>query len=103
MVARTRGGAPVKRLAAVRGGGGRHGNERHVHHFQIALLELEKARRASERQVALDRIRSIEDRLLEIDTLIRTHQDAATDPAAAGTAATERKTAATPKRRTLRY
>lgn len=100
MPARSRGGAHLKRLAAVRGGAV-HGGERHVHQFQLALLELEKTRRMHERQAAAARLRELDDRIAEIDALIGRHLEAA-GAAPVSAASGERRTGAT-KRRTLRY
>lgn len=101
MPARTRGGAPLKGLSAVRGSGV-HANDPHVHQFQLALLELERTRRTHERQAAQRRVRELDERLAEIDALVRTHRDAAS--ARADSAVTdERTTAVTHKRRTLKY
>ena len=44
--------------------------------FQLASLELERTRRAREKQAAARRIGDIDARLVEIDGLIRKHQDA---------------------------
>ncbi|MBI4577989.1 MAG: hypothetical protein HY722_17135 [Planctomycetes bacterium] len=75
MTIRARGVSQIKTLAAVRGTGV-HSNERHVQQFQIASLELEKTRRTRERQAGLNRIASIDARLIEIDASIQTHQEA---------------------------
>lgn len=101
-----RGVAQIKTLSAVRGSG-IHSNERHVHQFQIASLELEHSRRIRERQAAVNRVNLLDTRLLEIDALIRKHQEAL------GVASTgdmhcdkpmpEKQPGAIEKRRTIRY
>lgn len=100
MPARSRGVAHLKTLAAVRGSGV-HSGERHVHQFQLALLELEKTRRLHERQAALGRLRELDDRLAEIDALIRRDLEAA--GAAPVSAPSGERGTATTQRRTLRY
>ncbi|HYU32475.1 MAG TPA: hypothetical protein VEW48_09950 [Thermoanaerobaculia bacterium] len=55
---------------------GTHSNERHVHQFQLASLELERTRRGREKQAALRRVATIDARLAEIEELIRKHQEA---------------------------
>ena len=65
MVVRARGVQGIKTLASILGTGA-HSNERHVHQFQLASLELERTRRARERQSALRRIKDIDERLVEI-------------------------------------
>ena len=105
MGVRARGASALKTLAAVRGSGV-HSNERHVHHFQIASLELERSRRARERQAAVSRIATLDARLLEIDALIRRHQEAlggAGGGGGAGQPRRETRPAANHKRRTLHY
>lgn len=98
-----RGVSQIKTLAAVRGSGV-HSNERHVHQFQIASLELEKSRRARERQAAMNRINNIDARLVEIDALIQKHQQAlGVTNGASGKPMLEPKAAANEKRRMLRY
>lgn len=101
MPARTRGFAHLKGLSAVRGSGV-HANDPHVHQFQLALLELERTRRTHERQAALARVRELDERLAEIEALVRTHRDAASAAADSASPA-ERTTAAPHKRRTLKY
>lgn len=106
MTARARGVSQIKTLAAIRGSGV-HANERHVHQFQIASMELEKSRRLRERQAAMNRVSNIDARLIEIEALIQKHQ------AALGVAGVtngphdppmpETKAGANEKRRTLRY
>ena len=93
----------IKTLASVRGSG-IHSNERHVHQFQIASLELEKSRRTREREAALKRIGNLDGRLAEIEASIRKHQEALGIPdARCVDPAPETKTAAGEKRRALRY
>ena len=107
MGVRARGVSQIKTLSAVRGGGV-HSNERHMHQFKIASLELEKSRRGRERQAVMNRIKNVEARLLEIDALIRQNQQALNvtngandDPLPATKAGAN--AAANGKRRTLRY
>lgn len=103
MGVRARGVSQIKTLAAVRGSGV-HSNERHVHQFQIASLELEKSRRARERQAAMNRITTIDARLIEIDALIQKHQEAlGVTNGASDKPMPETKAAANEQRRTLRY
>jgi len=106
MGARGKSASQIKTLSSVRGCGV-HSNERHVHQFQIAVLELEHSRRARERQAAANRIKMLDSRLLEIDVLIRLHQEAlgvtsSGDPSGP-TPMLETKPAGEEKRRTLRY
>ncbi len=103
MPVHARGVSQIKTLAAVRGSGV-HSNERHVRQFQIASLELERSRRARERQAAMARIHNIDARVLEIDTLIQRHQESLGVSGGAGDKVPcETKAAATEKRRMLRY
>lgn len=107
MPVRARGAAQIKTIAQIRGSGA-HSNERHARQFQIASLELERSRRAHEREAAQNRIRIIEARLVEIDAAIRKHQEAlASSDAGAGSPAlapvTEPRPAPSDKRRALRY
>ena len=53
---------------------GTHSDERHVHQFQLASLELERTRRSREKQAALRRLLEIEVRLDKIKGLIQQHQ-----------------------------
>jgi hypothetical protein len=94
---RGRGRSQQKTLGAIRGSGVRS-NERHVHQFQIALLELERTRRTRERQVALDRVQRLDTRLEEIEATIRKHQEALGIPGAS-----REEPAAGEPRPTLRY
>lgn len=75
MSARARGMQAIKTLSAVRGTGA-HSNERHVHQFQLASLELEHTRLGREKEAAFQRIGDIDARLAEIDHLIDSHQEA---------------------------
>lgn len=101
MGVRARGVSNIKTYSAIRGCGV-HSNERHVHQFQIGTLELERSRRDRERQAAMERIKNIDARIIEIDLLIQKHQ-----VALSGTShdrpivETEPKVRA--KQRTLRY
>jgi uncharacterized membrane protein YccC len=106
MPIRAPGVSQIKTLAAVRGSGV-HSNERHAHQFQLASLELEKTRRAHERQAAVNRIKVIDARLVEIDTSIQKHQVALATPDTGGARPRPEPVAASAatgeKRRTLRY
>lgn len=89
-------------------GSGTHSNERHVHQFQLASLELECARRGREKQAALARIKAIDDRLAEVDRLIRKHQEAlglrrAGEPDGVSPQAPASAGSPTEQRRVLRY
>lgn len=97
MAIRGPGVAQIKTLGAIRGSGG-HANERHVHQFQIAVLELERTRRTRERQAAMDRVQGLDTRLGEIEAAIRKHQEALGIPGARREAP-----AAGEPRHTLRY
>ena len=103
MAPRVPGVSQIKTIAALRGSGV-HSGERHVHQFQIASLELEKSRRTREREATMKRVSTLDARLAEIEATIRKHQDALGIPGAVpeGPAA-QTRTAATEKRRTLRY
>ncbi|HVE84045.1 MAG TPA: hypothetical protein VND93_14410 [Myxococcales bacterium] len=101
MAARARGVAQLRTLAMVRGSGV-HSNERHVHQFQIASLELEKSRRSRERQAAMTRIKNIDARLQEIEAFIHKHQEAL-GTGAGGPPVAEPTPAPAEKRRTIRY
>lgn len=103
MGVRARGVSQIKTLAAIRGGGV-HSNERHVRQFQIGSLELEKSRHARGRQAAMNRITTIDARLIEIDALIQKHQQAlGVTNGASDKPMPETKAASNEKRRTLRY
>jgi septal ring factor EnvC (AmiA/AmiB activator) len=93
MGARAKGVSGIKTLASIRGSGV-HSNERHVHQFQIASLELERTRRIQERQSTLNRLKSLEERLAGIDEEIRKHQAVLGQEAPSPQ---ERKPAAEPK------
>ncbi len=70
-----RGVQNIRTLSAVRGAGV-YSNERHVKQFQVACLELERARLTREMAAVVKRIKDIDARLREIDTLVRKHQEA---------------------------
>ena len=55
-------------------GTGSHSKERHIHHFKIGCLELERTRKATEKQAAEKRIQGIDVRLREIEDEIRRRQ-----------------------------
>jgi len=101
-----RGVAQIKTLSAIRASG-IHSNERHVHQFQIAALELERSRCGRERQAGLNRMKTLDDRLGEIELQIRKHQAAlnATTPhdATCNRPTLKSQAAANEKRRTIRY
>ena len=50
--------------------------ERHVVQFQLGVLELERTRREQERQTARHKLEQVEQRLRQIDDLIRERQRA---------------------------
>jgi hypothetical protein len=106
MGVRAPGVSQIKTLAQIRGSGV-HSNERHVHQFQIASLELEKTRRTREREAALKRLAVLDARLVEIEAVIQKHQDAlaASGPGRGGPAPEAPCPApgAGEKRRTIRY
>lgn len=79
----------IKTLACLKKSGGAS-EDRHVRHFQVASLELERARRLKERHVTVSRLQSTDVRLREIDELLRGHYaalglSAGGDAGAAGT------------------
>jgi hypothetical protein len=90
-------------------GSGTHSNERHVHQFQLASLELERTRRTREKQAAMRRVADIDARMAEIDSLIGRHQAALglsndNGPGAERTDAVRgQEKPAAEKRRVLRY
>ena len=102
-----RGVQEIKTLSSILGSG-THSNERHVHQFQLASLELERTRRTREKAAAMRRVADIDARMVEIDALIHKHQEAlglsndngsdAVRPAVRGA-----ETPADPKRRVIRY
>jgi hypothetical protein len=103
---KVRGASQIKTLSAIRGSGV-HSNERHVHQFQIASLELERSRRTRERQAAVNRIKMLDERLVEIDLVMRRHQEVLgvtiNGEAACARPPLESQPAPHEKRRTLRY
>ncbi|MDD5309176.1 MAG: hypothetical protein PHU25_17830 [Deltaproteobacteria bacterium] len=107
MGVRARGVQSIRTLASVLGTG-THSNERHVHQFQLASLELERTRRTREKRTAFRRIMDIDARLVEIDDLIRRHQEALglkgdEEPSQGHSRARNNGEAAPEKRRVLRY
>jgi hypothetical protein len=58
------------RTLSVLRGSGTNSKDRHVKAFQIASLELERTRRMREYQAARDRVKSLTERLHEVDALI---------------------------------
>lgn len=72
---RARGAQDVRTHSSVFGSGA-HSNERHVHMFQLAALELERTRRSREKQTALRRLGDLETRLGEIEALMVTRREA---------------------------
>lgn len=101
-----RGVSQIKTLSAIRASG-IHSNERHVHQFQIASLELERSRCVRERQATMNRLKTLDDRLLEIGLQIRKHQAALnvtnTHDATCDKPTLKNQAAANEKRRTIRY
>ena len=75
MSTKIRGVQSIKTIAAVRGAGS-YSNERHVHQFQLASLELDRTRRTREKQTALRRVAELDEKLIEIDVLIKKRQEA---------------------------
>jgi hypothetical protein len=75
MSARPRGAQNIRTHSVVLGSGS-HSNERHVHQFQLAALELERTRRNKEKVAALRRVRDIDLMLAEIEVIMRRHQEA---------------------------
>ncbi|MBI5524882.1 MAG: hypothetical protein HY897_00965, partial [Deltaproteobacteria bacterium] len=65
MAMKIRSAKEIKTLSSVLCSGV-HLNERHVHEFKLGALELERARRARERQSAIRRIKDIDARLAEV-------------------------------------
>jgi hypothetical protein len=53
----------------------RSGGPRYLQTFQLAVLELERARRQQERTAARQRLDDIETRLAEIEALLRAKQE----------------------------
>lgn len=74
-MSRTKGCTQIKSLASLKKSGSQSG-DRHVRHFQVASLEIERARRLKERQDAVDRLEANNRRLDEIDGLLRGHYQA---------------------------
>lgn len=101
MPIKVKGVSSLRTLGAIRGCGS--SNERHVFQFQIASLELERSRREKERDVAMNRIKAIDDRVMEIDSLIRKHLEALGTPSYLVSTRNVASTAISEKRRTLRY
>jgi len=75
MSRQTRGVQDVKTHSSVLGSGA-HSNERHVHQFQLAALELEHTRRVRDKQAARRRLAEIEARLVEIAELMAKRREA---------------------------
>jgi hypothetical protein len=75
MSVRARGAQDVKTHSSVFGSGS-HSNERHVHQFQLAALELECTRRNREKQAALRRLAELDARLAEIEDLMLKRREA---------------------------
>lgn len=93
-------------LASLTGRRVRQDVPKHVHHFQLASIELERSRRERERVAALERVAHIEERLAELEELLRQHQRALgigkDDKDDGGPPAPTRGTPSE-RRRTLRY
>jgi hypothetical protein len=107
MAAQSKGVREIKTHSSILGSGV-HSNERHVHQFQLASLELERTRRGREKKAALQRIANIDARLAEIDELVRKHQEAlgltgAGGPGQEATTTRSKAEAVPDKRRVLRY
>lgn len=100
--------ARLKTIAALRGGAS--SNERHVHQFKIACLELERTRCTRERHAHMNRIKHLERRLAELDASIGKHLEVLAVPDPLREAPLHEALAPRPvtgaageKRRTLRY
>lgn len=65
----------VKSLASIKKSGS-HSGDRHVRHFQVASLEMERSRRLKDREDAARRVQEHDLRLDAIDVLLREHYDA---------------------------
>jgi exonuclease VII small subunit len=89
----------TRTLSVVRGSGA-HSKERHVKAFQIASLELERSRRMREFQAARDRMKSLTERLREVDALIAKIREQLGNPGPIGG---EERPAPPAKRQTIRY
>jgi hypothetical protein len=89
----------TRTLSVVRGSGA-NSKERHVKAFQIASLELERSRRMREYQAARDRMKSLTERLHEVDALIAKIREQLGTP---GTVGGEDRPAPPTKRQTIRY
>jgi len=74
MAIHVRGVSRLKTISAVRSNGAR-AEARHARQFQIAFLELEHSRRVRDKQTAIDRIKALDSRLVEINVQIRKLQD----------------------------
>jgi hypothetical protein len=64
---------------------------------------LERSRREKEGEVAMNRIKAIDDRVIEIDLLIRKHLEALGTPSYSVSTRNVASTAINEKRRMLRY
>jgi hypothetical protein len=106
MAIRARSVQEIKTLSSVFCSGV-HSNERHVHQFQLAALELERTRRTRERQAAIRRIKDLDARCAEVDALIRKHKEAlggvSANPPAEGEPSARASEAVSKTRRVLRY
>jgi len=106
-------GVPTRRTREIRTHAsifksGTHSDERHVHQFQLASLELERTRRSREKQAALRRVGDVDARLAEVEGLIRKHQEVLGLSSQGGTSreaagAIVRAAPAPQSRRVLRY
>lgn len=106
MAGRTANSKKLTTLASLTGRRVRQDVPKHVHHFQLASIELERSRRERERAGAIERVAQLEERLAELEELVRQHQRALgignDDKDDGGQSAPTRGTPLE-KRRTLRY
>jgi hypothetical protein len=89
----------TRTLSVVRGSG-TNSKDRHVRAFQIASLELERTRRMREYQAARDRVKSLTERLQQVDALIAKIRAELGTPDPIGG---ERPAAPPARRQTIRY
>lgn len=69
-----KGCSQLKSLATLKKSGTQSG-DRHVRHFQVASLEIERTRRLRDRSDAVTRMQANDQRLDEIDSLLRGHYE----------------------------
>lgn len=70
-----KGATQIKTLACLKKSGA-SGSGRHVRHFQVASLEIERTRRLKERRETVSRLEATDQRLREIEELLRGHHEA---------------------------